>query len=170
MILTENELLAILEEHGISFQRIEHPPVYTCDQAEKYRPGMKAVSTKNLFMRDKKGTHFYLVMTACEKRLDIKQLSKHIEAPRLHFGSEEMLLETMGVTPGAVTALGILNDQSGQVELLVDADIWDEGYFLCHPLVNTATLVLKKSDLLRFFEISKHTPRVVQMPEKQPTQ
>ena len=74
----------------------------------------------------------------------------------------------LGVTPGAVTALGMVNDSLGKVELLVDADIWGGNYFLCHPLVNTATLVLTREDLLRFFKISGHTPRVIQMPEEQP--
>jgi Ala-tRNA(Pro) deacylase len=67
----------------------------------------------------------------------------------------------LGVTQGAVTVLGLVNDHDHQVHLCVDAGIWDGKYYLCHPLVNTATLVLSKDDLLRFFALTGHTPQVI---------
>lgn len=155
MIYTEVELYRFLDEHGIAYQRIEHPPVFTCEQADQYRAGLPGVSTKNLFLRDKR-RRFYLVMTACGKKLDLKKLGQALHAPKLHFGSAESLLELLYLTPGSVTVLGLVNDFSHQVELWIDEAIWDEECFLCHPLVNTATLVLTKADLMRFFNLSGH--------------
>jgi Ala-tRNA(Pro) deacylase len=155
MLNTEAELYHFLEEHRFVYQRIEHPPVFTCEQADHYRPDLPGVSTKNLFLRDKKH-HFYLVMTACEKKLNLKKLGQALNAPKLHFGSEDSLMELLGLTPGSVTVLGLVNDQHHQVELWIDEAIWGEEYFLCHPLVNTATLVLTKADLVRFFETTAH--------------
>ena len=165
MLHTESELLHFLEAQGIAYQRLEHPPVYTCEQAALYRPTLPGVSTKNLFLRDEK-RRFYLVVTACEKRLDLKQLSRLISAPKLNLGSPEKLLELLGVTPGAVTTLGLINDMQHAVALWVDADIWQGENFWCHPLVNTATLIIARADLLRFFELTGHTPQVVHMPER----
>jgi Ala-tRNA(Pro) deacylase len=155
MLNTEAELYHFLEEHGFIYQRIEHPPVFTCEQANQYRPNLTGVSTKNLFLRDKK-RRFYLVMTACEKKFDLKKLGQTLNAPKLHFGSEESLLELLHLTPGSVTVLGLVNDENHQVELWIDDAIWEDEYFLCHPLVNTATLVLSKADLLRFFDLTGH--------------
>jgi len=165
MTTSEQELLGFLDRYTISYQRVEHPPVYTCEQAEAFRPALPGVSTKNLFLRDKR-KRFYLAMTACEKRLDLKALGKAAGAPKLHFGAESDLLDQLGVTPGAVTVLGLVGDADKRVQLWVDADIWEAEYFLCHPLVNTATLVIARSDLLRFFALTGHDPQVVDMPER----
>jgi Ala-tRNA(Pro) deacylase len=164
-IQTEPELLAYLDQHAIAYQRVEHPAVYTCEQADRYRPLLPAASTKNLFLRDRH-SHYYLLMTACEKPVDLKGLGRSIGVAKLHFGSEEKLLEMMGVTPGAVTLLGLLNDSDHAIQLLVDSELWLEENFLCHPLVNTATLLLERTDLLRFFELTGHTAQVVEVPAR----
>jgi Ala-tRNA(Pro) deacylase len=165
MNASERELLVFLDRHAIPYQRVEHPPVYTCEQAETYRPVLPGVSTKNLFLRDKR-KQFYLAMTACEKRLDLKALGKTAGAPKLHFGDESDLMDLLSVTPGAVTVLGLVGDAEKRVQLWVDADIWEAETFLCHPLVNTATLVIARADLLRFFALTGHDPQVVDMPAR----
>jgi len=165
MIESEIQLLEFLQAQQITFVRVEHPAVYTCLEAEQFRPRMQGVSTKNLFLRDKRGNH-YLLVTDCDKRMDLKALGSKLGVSRLHFGSEEQLYELLGVTRGAVTALGLVNDTQGRVRLLVDADIWESETFLCHPLVNTATLSLAKSDLERFFEISGHVATVMDIPSR----
>jgi len=163
MIESEAELLRFLDDQGIPYRRIEHPAVFTCEEAERYRPKQAAISTKNLFLSDRDERHF-LIMTACEKRLDLKALGNSIQAARLHFGSEDDLAERLGVTRGAVTVLSLVNDALGKVELIVDQEVWQGEAFLCHPLVNTATLILSKADLERFIEITGHSIRVVRMP------
>lgn len=167
MISSEQEFLQYLDSHAIPYQYLSHPPVYTCEQAEQFRPrpvGVSAaVSTKNLFLAGKKQRQFYLLMTACEKRLDIKQLGFALQASKLHFGSEALLLELLNVTPGAVTVLGLVNDIHQRVKLYIDAEIWSQDYFLCHPLVNTATLVLAKKDLERFFELCGHRVHTIEV-------
>lgn len=161
MISTEAGFLQFLDANGLAYQRIAHPAVFTCQQAEQLRPKTRGVSTKNLFLADKKQTRFFLVMVACEKRLDIRDLRQQLGSSKLHFGSEARLLELLGVTPGAVTVMGLVNDPDQRVALFVDRQIWDQEYFLCHPLVNTATLVLAKQALVRFFELTGHTPQVI---------
>lgn len=69
----------------------------------------------------------------------------------------------LGVTPGAVTILGLINDVDRKVELVFDAEIWQSEAFLCHPLVNTATLVISRQGLLKFCQLTHHPVRVVEM-------
>ncbi len=156
MIAIETELLKFLNENEFIYQRIEHPPVYTCAEAERLRPDIPAVSTKNLFLCDKKSRNFYLVVTDCEKSMDFKQLAGQLGVAKLRFGSEENLERLLGVSRGAVTVLGLVNDVDHRVELWIDSEVWQGENFLCHPLVNTATLVLLKTALERFFEYTGH--------------
>jgi Ala-tRNA(Pro) deacylase len=132
MIQTEAQFLEFLNAQQIPYQRVEHPPVYTCEEAERLRPKLPAVSTKNLFLRDKQGA-LYLVVTACEKRLDLKRLGQQLGASKLHFASEDKLHDVLGLTRGAVTVLGLINDADHRVQLWVDAEIWRQESFLCHP-------------------------------------
>lgn len=156
-MLTEQELLTFLNANGFIYQRVEHPAVFTCAEAELHRPSLPAVSTKNLFLCDKKARRFFLAVTACEKTVKLDELSAQLGVAHLRFGSEENLLRLLGVTRGAVTMMGLINDTGCQVELWLDANIWPGEYFLSHPLVNTATLVLAKAELERFFTLTEHT-------------
>ncbi len=170
MITNESSLLEYLGAHGIGYTRMEHPPVYTCEEAAQYRSDMPGVETKNLFLRAEARAGmpqpFFLVMTACEKRLDLKALGQIIGAPKLHFASPEQLMERLGITPGAVTVLALLNDAAQRVSLLVDGNYWPSAAYLCHPLVNTATLVLEHEALARFFGLTGHEPQVVRIPAR----
>ena len=155
-MMDEKDFLQFLDLHNFDYERIEHPPVYTCAEAEQHRPQREAVSTKNLFLCDKKARRFFLVVTACEKTMDLKHLAEQINVPKLRFGSEENLERLLGVKPGAVTMMGLINDSERQVELWLDDEIWQADLFQSHPLVNTATLLLSKASLERFFEMSGH--------------
>jgi Ala-tRNA(Pro) deacylase len=157
-MMTEQEFLAFMDSNGFMYQRIEHPAVFTCAEAELHRPKSPAVSTKNLFLCDKKARRFFLVVTACEKTVKLDKLSSQLGVAYLRFGSEENLMRLLGVTRGAVTMMGLVNDTECQVELWIDAEIWPGEYFLSHPLVNTATLVLSKTELERFFALTGHAP------------
>ena len=156
MIATEKEFLEFLDTHGFTYQRIEHPAVFTCAEAELHRPKVPAVSTKNLFLCDKKARRFFLAVTACEKTVKLEALASRLGVPNLHFASEANLGRILGVTRGAVTMMGLANDTAHQVELWIDAEIWQSDYFLSHPLVNTATLILSKTELERFFRMTGH--------------
>jgi len=157
-MMTEQELLHFMDANGFIYQRIEHPAVFTCAEAELHRPALPAVSTKNLFLCDKKARRFFLAVTACEKTVKLDRLSSRLGVTYLRFGSEENLMRLLGVTRGAVTMMGLANDTNHNVELWIDTEIWQGEYFLSHPLVNTATLILTKAELERFFALTGHTP------------
>src|SRR5690349_24424497 len=116
MFATENEFLEFLDANHFAYQRIEHPPVFTCAEAELHRPDGNAVSTKNLFLCDKKARRFFLAVTACEKTVKLDNLATQLGVPSLRFASEENLMRLLGVTRGAVTMMGLANDTEHQVE------------------------------------------------------
>jgi Ala-tRNA(Pro) deacylase len=131
--------------------------VFTCAEAELHRPKTLSVSTKNLFLCDKKARRFLLAVTACEKTVKLDVLASQLGVANLRFASEENLQRLLGVRRGAVTMMGLANDTEHQVELWIDAEIWQSEYFLSHPLVNTATLIISKIELKRFFDLTGHT-------------
>ena len=156
MITLEPDFLDFLNTNQFIYQRIEHPAVFTCAESELHRPDVPAVSTKNLFLCDKKGRRFFLAVTACEKTVKLDSLARHLSLSSLRFASEDNLQRLLGVTRGSVTMMGLANDLEHQVELWIDAEIWQGEYFLSHPLVNTATLILSKAELERFFALTGH--------------
>ena len=155
--MTEQEFLAFLNANGFVYLRTEHPAVFTCEEAELHRPDVPAVSTKNLFLCDKKKRRFFLAVTSCEKTVRLDALSSQLNVAHIRFGSEDDLLQLLGVTRGAVTMMGLVNDSEHKVELWMDSEIWQGEHFQSHPLVNTATLVLAKAELERFFVLTGHT-------------
>ena len=159
MITSEKDFLDFLDANHFAYQRIEHPAVFTCAEAEAHRPALTVVSTKNLFLCDKRGRQFFLAVTACEKTLKLDDLSSKLGVAHLRFGSEENLLRLLGLTRGSVTMMGLANDMDHKVELWIDSEIWQGEHFLSHPLVNTATLILSKAELERFFALTGHSPK-----------
>ena len=100
-------------------------------------------------------------MAECHTAIDLKGLPKLIGSGRLSFGKPELLMEVLGVTPGAVTALSLINDRAGRVSVVLDARLMQYDEINCHPLVNTATTTLARDDLVRFMRACGHEPRVV---------
>ena len=155
------DLLGFLHAHGIAFVRHDHPPVFTCEEELRHVPESGAARTKNLFMRDRRGRRHLLLVTLCAKSVSIADFAATAGADRLSFGSPERLMTHLGVEPGSVTLLGLVNDAACAVELYVDADVWAAPSIHAHPLRNDATLVLSHADVVRFLVATGHRPRVV---------
>ena len=155
------DLVDFLEAHGIGYIRHDHAPVFTCVEERQQVPESGAARTKNLFMRDKRGRRHLLLVTLCSKSVNIAQFAETSGADRLSFASPERLMKYLGVEPGSVTLLGLVNDAARAVEVYLDADVWSAPSIHAHPLRNDATFVLSHDDLVRFLEVTGHEARVV---------
>lgn len=154
-----------LDQHAIPYERFDHPPVNTCDEADRLVPSAaRGIQTKNLFVRDKRGRRHLLIVTTCTKSVDLRQTARLLGADTLSLGSPERLMTHLGVTPGAVTLLALAHPGATSVELVVDADIWQGEPLRCHPMVNAATLVLSHEAAARFIATTGHTATVIALP------
>ena len=160
------DLYQFLDANRIEYERHDHPPVYTVADVERLVPTLPAVKTKNLFLRDKKGRRHFLVAVPALKRVDIKALGAVIGCGHLSFGSPDRLRKYLGVDPGSVTVLAAINDPENAVELIFDEVLWAEAAFQFHPLVNTSTLLISREDLKRFFELTGHEVRLIEVPSQ----
>jgi Ala-tRNA(Pro) deacylase len=155
------DLIRFLNAHGITFVRHDHPPVFTCEEELRHVPESGAARTKNLFMRDRRGRRHLLLVTLCAKSVSIAEFAETSGADRLSFASPERLMKYLGVAPGSVTLLGLVNDAERAVEVYIDTDVWSAPSVHAHPLRNDATLVLSHEDVVRFLAATGHRPRIV---------
>ena len=146
----ERAVLDRLATLGIVYERFEHPPVPTVEEAAKHWAGIDAAHCKNLFLRNQKGNRHYLVIIAHTKRADLRAVANQIGDGKLSFASPERLLTYLGVTPGSVSPAGLINDREHQVRVFLDRDLKGVERISFHPNLNTATLTIAFSDFQRF--------------------
>ena len=158
------DIYAFLDAERIPYERLDHPPVYTVAEAERLVPPLPATHTKNLFLRDRRGERHFLVVVGFEKMVDLKGLARLLGVRKLGFGSPERLRRYLGVEPGAVSLLALVNDEAGAVEVVIDRPLWEARALACHPLVNTSTLTIARADMARFLRATGHSPRLVDVP------
>ena len=158
------DVYQFLADHDIEYERHDHPPVFTCEEAERLVPDMAAAKTKNLFLRDRKGRRHFLVVVGYEKGVDLRTLTSLLGVRKLGFASPTRLKRYLGVDTGSVSILGLMNDVNQAVEVIVDEGLWGAEAFRCHPLVNTSTLAISRDDIQRFLEITGHQARILDVP------
>ena len=161
MPTTPDELFATLDRLGIAHPTVSHPPLFTVEQSQSLRGSIPGGHTKNLFLKDKKDALF-LVTALEDATIELKLLHRRLGAAgRFSFGSSNLMMETLGVIPGAVTPFGAINDTSGRVAVVLDAALMEHAIINAHPLVNTMTTSIGRDDLLKFLKAAGHPPRIV---------
>lgn len=160
MPATPDQLFAFLDSLGIAHPTVTHPPLFTVGQSQSLRGQIPGGHTKNLFLRDKKQA-VYLVTALEDADIDLKGLHRVLGASgRFSFGSSDLLLELLGVTPGSVTPFGVINDREGRVTVVLDAPLMEHAIINAHPLTNTMTTSMARDDLVKFLEATGHAPRI----------
>jgi Ala-tRNA(Pro) deacylase len=150
MTAEEVPVVERLRDLGIAFERHEHPPVATVEQAAEHWAGIDAAHCKNLFLRNQKGDRHYLLILEHSKKADLRAVANQIGDGKLSFGSPERLLKHLGLTPGSVSPFGLIHDSTHSVRVVVDRDLQRAARLSFHPNINTATLVVSKDDFVRF--------------------
>ena len=156
-------LLKYLDDCGFQATTINHPPLFTVGESQELRGKLEGGHTKNLFLKDKKGNHFLL--TAQEDSVvNLKSLHRLLGGTgRLSFGNAEKMQAYLGVTPGAVTAFGVINDRQDSVKFALDQRLLKHEKINCHPLSNESTTTLLVDDLLAFAKSCGHDPMIVDL-------
>lgn len=155
-----DRLLAWMAEHGVVQTTVDHPAVFRVEEGLELKASLPGAHTKNLFLKDKKG-RLWLISARQDTVIDLKRADKWIGSARLSFGNETLLWETLGVRPGSVTALGLVNDVDRRVTFVLDKALWDAEVVNFHPLTNTATTALTQADFRRFLTLMGREPVVV---------
>ena len=161
---TAENLFARLEQLGIAFQTHVHAPVFTVEEAQALRGSLPGIHCKCLFLKSKKG-HLVLAVLREEINVDLKWLGQELGLGRFSFAKPDLLMEKLGVVPGAVTPFGLINDTETAVLPVLDAQMLEGNLVNYHPLRNDRTTALSPAGLLHFIEAGGHRPKVLRFPE-----
>lgn len=168
MAATERDLMRRLDELGIPAATHRHEPLFTVEDGRHLHEGLPGGHCKSLFLKDKKGA-LWLVVALHDTRVDLKGLQKALGAARFSFAKPDLLMEVLGVTPGAVTPFALINAEGGAREaardatlsVVLDARMLAEEIVNYHPLTNDATTAISPADLLRFIREMGYEPAIL---------
>ena len=146
----DKKLEKYMKTHDVEYNEYKHDAVFTVEESKKLKKDLPGLHCKTLFLKDNKG-NFYLVGLPANKRLDIKNLRKHLGVKKVRFGTPEELKKEINLVPGSVSIFGMVNVK-GNVLLVLDKEVWDAKEIGFHPNINTSTLVLKHEDLKKFYD------------------
>ena len=166
MLYNSEQLMTMLADLGISTNTIEHPPLRTVEEAQRLRGDIKGGHVKNLFLKDKK-KHYWLIVVLEDTSIDLKATSALLKAQKFSFASAEELQAILGIVPGAVSPLAVINDVSCLVTLVIDRRLVEISPLNFHPLRNDRTTAIASNDFLKFLEAVKHTPLIIDIPSQE---
>ena len=154
--LIRNEIFQYMEQLNLSYQVLEHAPLFTCEDAKKHRPHIRGGACKNIFTRNKKGDTHYLIVADADYRIDLKALKKNIGATALSFASEVRLFRYLKTIPGSVSPLGLIFDERREVKVIIDENLMEKEYLNFHPNDNTATIEIRRDDFKTYLDSLGH--------------
>lgn len=146
------DLYGILKQLEIEYEVHHHPPGPTVAEAKVYWKEIDSWHCKNIFFRNHKGNRHYLVILEHTHQLEIRDLEQRLQQGKLSFASPHRLEKYLGVLPGSVTPLGLINDEQAHVHLFIDENLKKADKISFHPLINTASLVLSRADFEKFLD------------------
>lgn len=161
---SRDALFAYLDALGIAHETRDHAPVFTVEEGEAIKLDMPGGHTKNLFLKDKKGA-LILISALQSTQVALKRLHHTLGCGRLSFGKADLMEETLGVTPGSVTAFAIINDPEHKVRFILDEALMAHDTVNFHPLKNDATTAIRSQDLLTFVRALGRAPEIVKLDE-----
>lgn len=152
-MMNKEEICQYLKKHDIVYEIVEHQAIENMKEAAQIDFPYPEVEAKNLFVRDDKKRHYYLITVKGNKRVDLKKIKQLYQTRSLSFASENDLMKILKLTPGSVTPFGLLNDEQLKVHFFIDQDFFDEPFYIgIHPNDNRATVFLKTEDLCHLIQ------------------
>jgi len=161
----QTDLYKLFSRLGIQFEYHEHPAVATIEDAKIHWKDYNSGRCKNIFFRNHKGDKHYLVILEHLRQLDIHDLEKRLKQGKISFASDQRLKKYLGVEPGSVSPFGLINDTEKHVHLFIDEKLKDFERLTFHPNVNTASLIISKSDFLKFLDFLGNTFEFIRLYE-----
>ena len=159
----QKELYELFEKLNIPFEYHEHPPLATIEDAKIHWKDFNSGRCKNIFFRNHKGDRHYLVILEHLRQLNIKELEIKLRQGKLTFASNKRLKKYLNIEPGSVSPFGLINDRDNHVHLFIDNKLNEFDRLAFHPNINTASLVVSKTDFLKFLEYTCNTYEFIKL-------
>ena len=153
-----------LANHDINYELHTHPAVFTVPEAKIHCGHISGTHCKNLFLKNKKNGQLYLITFSHNNNLDLNQFRRSVGAPKIRFAEPEVLEKVLGITPGAVSPIGLINDIDNRVIFIIDEEIWNSDEICCHPNINTETLQIPGPDFQKLIKATGTTIEIRKLP------
>lgn len=154
----------LLDKLGIEYWCTDHEPADTMEVCLERAAVLDTRICKNLFLCNRQETNFYLLCMPADKQFKTSVVSGQLGVSRLHFAEERYMESFLGLHPGSVSVLGLMNDCKNNVRLLIDNDILKQEYFACHPCINTSSLKFKTNELFeKLLPAIQHLPTFLEL-------
>ena len=160
----EEAIYDALEGLNISFDRVDHDHADTMEDCLLIESVLGGRICKNLFLCNRQGTEFYLLMMPGDKPFKTKYLSAQLGCARLSFADAGHMASLLRTTPGSVSALELLFDSEKKIRLVMDRDLLRDDHISGHPGYSTSTVRMTKEDMLRYVNSTGHEPTYVDLP------
>lgn len=160
----EERVYDFLDKLQIAYEGVDHDIADTIEDCQAIDGALSTHVCKNLFLRNRQKTTFFLLMMPGDKQFVTKDLSHQLGISRLSFAEPEFMEEFLDITPGSVSVLGLMNDVDENVDLLIDEDLLKDEYLGCHPCINSSSLKIRTQDILqKFLPATGHSFHVVKL-------
>lgn len=160
----EERVYDLLDTLHIAYEGVDHDIANTIEDCTAVEKELGVSICKNLFLRNRQKTTFFLLLMPGDKKFLTKDLSSQLGISRLSFAEPEFMEQFLDITPGSVSVLGLMNDKDQDVTLLIDEDLLKEEYIGCHPCINSSTLKIRMNDIMnKFLKRTGHHPTLVRL-------
>ena len=153
-----------LTTHNIQYILHQHPAVFTVPEAKIHCGHIEGTHCKNLFLKNKKTAQFYLVTIPHEKRLDLNEFRRMVGAPKIRFAENQDLFDVLGITPGAVSPIGLINDIENKTIFFIDKEVWNADEICCHPNINSETMQIPGSEFQKLIKATGNSLKIMDLP------
>lgn len=163
----EERCYDLLDLLGIDYLRLDHELVLSSSDCVEIEETLEIPSCKNLFLHNARKTRYYLLLMPSEKHMDAARLAHEIGETRFSFGSAQAMKEMLGIEPGSVSLLALINDPDEKVRLLIDEEVLKSEFLGIHPCVNTTSLKISTKDVReKLLPALGHEPILVRLPRE----
>lgn len=153
-----------LSTHNIQYILHQHPAVFTVPEAKIHCGHIEGAHCKNLFLKNKKTGQFYLVTVPHNKKLNLNEFRRIVNAPKIRFAENQDLIDVLRIKPGAVSPIGLVNDIENKAIFFIDKELWNADQICCHPNINTETMQIPCSDFQKLIKATGNTVEIMDLP------
>ena len=140
------QIIALLNEHTVPFELIEHEPVFTSEQAAQVRGLSMDQGAKSLLLKTDES--FLLVVLPGSKKVDSKKVKK-LGIKHHRFASPQEVKETMNCEVGSCYPFGSVCE----IPMVVDQSMAKNVMISFNPGVHDKSIKMRWSDYKKITEL-----------------
>ncbi|MDO4282469.1 MAG: YbaK/EbsC family protein [Clostridia bacterium] len=148
----KDRVYKLFDKLKIEYTVMNHRAIFSENDSDGIEEKCEGTICKNLFLKEKGGTKFYLVSLPLHKRADIKKLEKELNIKKLTFGNEEELFEKLNIRSGSVSILNMIEAPNTDVYFIIDQELLNHDKVCFHPNDNTSSISFKSKELVKILD------------------